>query len=145
VILAFLSFLLCYPVPAFRFIKDLHQSSQIDRSPLAELEAGKQIYMLPGDRRYAFENLHPLLVASGLLPFQHTGRDRRVVIDHRIGDEPRALVQDLLFGFGANAQLSLKVGTASRASFSAVNGANCGGATAKGRKINSARSGSSSI
>jgi hypothetical protein len=66
VILAFLSFLLCYPVPAFRFIKDLHQSSQIDLSPLAELEAAKQIYMLPGDRRYAFENLHPLLTKAAV-------------------------------------------------------------------------------
>ena len=70
-ILVFLNFLLCYPVPAFRFIKDLHQCGQIDLSPLAELEAAKQIDMLPGDRRKAFENLDRLVVAGGLLPFQH--------------------------------------------------------------------------
>lgn len=42
-ILAFLSFLLGYPGPAFRFIKDLDQCRQVDFAPLVELEAAKQI------------------------------------------------------------------------------------------------------
>jgi hypothetical protein len=99
-------FLFGYPGPAFSFIKDLCQCRQLHFAPLVELEAAIQIDVLPGDRRYPFENLHRLVVTDSLLLFQHAGRDRRIVIDHRIGDEPRALVSDLLLGFGADVQLS---------------------------------------
>ncbi len=48
-------------------------------------------------------------------------------------------------GARLHSSIGVKVGTVLHASFSAVNGANCGSAIAKGRKINSARSDSSSI
>jgi hypothetical protein len=46
----FLHILPRYPGPAFRFIEDLHQCRQVDFSALVELEAAKQIDVLPGDR-----------------------------------------------------------------------------------------------
>jgi hypothetical protein len=51
----FLHVLPGYPGPALRFIEDFHQCRQVDFAPLVELEAAKQIDVLPGDRRYPFE------------------------------------------------------------------------------------------
>jgi hypothetical protein len=52
-LLAFQAFLLHYPGPAFRFLKNLHQGIQVDFPHLVELKSAKQIDVLPCDRRNA--------------------------------------------------------------------------------------------
>ena len=56
--------------------------------------------MLPRDGRNPANECHRLLIIHGRLVFVHLRQQRHVVVDDRVGDEPRAFVPDLLLGFG---------------------------------------------
>ena len=100
------TFLPHYPGPAFRFLKNPHQSIQVDFLGLVELKAANQIDMPPSDRGSVLDNLDRLLIAAGLLLREYARGDHGVVVDHRVGDEPRALVPNLLLSLGTDAQFS---------------------------------------
>jgi TnpA family transposase len=79
---------------------------------------------------------NPTLLAQGIAEF---GRIDKPCIRYALSTTKTCA------GAGLHSSIGMKVGTVLHASFSAVKGANCGSAIAKGRKINSARSDSSSI
>jgi hypothetical protein len=62
--------------------------------------------VLPGDGRDMSEDLERLHVAGGLFLSVDPRQQRGVVVDDRVGDQPRALVLDLLFGFGLHPEFA---------------------------------------
>lgn len=62
--------------------------------------------MLPGDGRDVPADLERLQVAGGLLLRVDPRQQRGVVVDDRVGDQPRARVPDLLFGFRLHPELA---------------------------------------
>lgn len=73
---------------------------------VVKFERPKHIHMLPCDRRHPLNECNGIQIPGRYLLFIYLEQQRRVVVNDRIGNQPRAIVPDLLFGFSLNLELS---------------------------------------
>src|SRR6516225_7473240 len=78
---------------------------EMDGPGRAEFNRSNQVHVLPRYRRDTGQRRHGLLIAGRLFLLVYHRQQRRVVVDDRIADQTRALIPDLLFGFGLHPQL----------------------------------------